>query len=580
MLRGYDVSNHNAEGNWPGILDTLRTADFVWVRATEGNEFPGEPTGASVDPYRGRYVVDLKGHNVRIGLYHFAHPENNVQDEARWFLKYAQVTGSDQVALDFEPPGEVQTEWVQWVLDWVKVVSTETGKAVVLYTNESMMRGLLAAATAEQAASLRRIGWWKALWRDVEEGYGDDLGFVVVGWQWTDEPLDQNIWYTDPWSNVVPDTEEDDVETTANGWPMQADVPGPQFVAPNGQTPDVLSDDLAVIFAWKTYRWHTEIEDVTAVFGGRTYAQQMAVNPRSPTSNHVSFTADDTNGAEHPYEQPGVPWHSGFTAAGERKLREILDDCRVLQWGGDFPRPYRDAMHVQVRQDLDYLVRGPRVVSEDEVSKAARRIRTKVKRIQRAVGAKEDGYAGPGLLDAVRQWQKEHDLVVDGIFGPASQKEAGWKNIDDSINPGGRVVMRGDRGAEVRRVQRKVGVTVDGIFGPATERAVKRTQGYLNVKKDGQWGPATERAYRRFVDGDLGKKTIRLWQQILSVKRDGILGPITIKAIQRRVGVEPDGILGPVTRRAVQRHLRVKVDGIWGHDTNRALQKRLLQGRF
>ena len=42
-----------------------------------------------------------------------------------------------------------------------------------------------------------------------------------------------------------------------------------------------------------------------------------------------------------------------------------------------------------------------------------------VKRLQRIVGVKQDGYYGPVTRDAVRQWQGKHGLYRDGI--------AGWK---------------------------------------------------------------------------------------------------------------------------------------------------------
>lgn len=223
---------------------------------------------------------------------------------------------------------------------------------------------------------------------------------------------------------------------TDNGWPVVSRHKA-SFTAPNRQTPDVASADLAVLFAYVVMRWHTEIEPVTACYGGRTRAENAAVNG-APNSNHCSDTAIDVNGALHPYELRGGPWTSGFTAAGLRRLRAILADCEVLQWGGDFDSPYRDGMHVQVRQAFTgYRSNGPRprVVSKRDVRKAARKVGGWVKRVQATVGATEDGLAGPGYIRAVRHWQAQQGLTVDGVFGPASQAAAGWDTDKPAVKP-------------------------------------------------------------------------------------------------------------------------------------------------
>ena len=47
-----------------------------------------------------------------------------------------------------------------------------------------------------------------------------------------------------------------------------------------------------------------------------------------------------------------------------------------------------------------------------------------VKRVQRVVGAKPDGDYGRKTEAAVKKWQAEHDLHVDGIWGPGSDAHA------------------------------------------------------------------------------------------------------------------------------------------------------------
>ena len=94
------------------------------------------------------------------------------------------------------------------------------------------------------------------------------------------------------------------------------------------------------------------------------------------------------------------------------------------------------------------------------------------------------------------------------------------------------------------------------------------------------------------VDGKLGKRTWRRWQEIL--KRDwgyegiidGVAGKLTNIAIQRSVNATMDGIMGPQTRKRVQKRLKDAdfylgpIDGIWGRGTITALQRALNQNKY
>lgn len=148
------------------------------------------------------------------------------------------------------------------------------------------------------------------------------------------------------------------------------------------------------------------------------------------------------------------------------------------------------------------------------------------------------------------------------------------------------VVNAGDSGSAVKRVQRAVGAKADGEFGSKTAADVKRVQKILGVKADGKWGPATQKAYEKFCDGDLGSKTIRLWQEVMGTKVDGKISKprsSLVLAVQKALhftGHYLDGELGPLTWKMIQRHLGQHEDGIPGEQTITALQKRLLSGKF
>jgi murein L,D-transpeptidase YcbB/YkuD len=113
-----------------------------------------------------------------------------------------------------------------------------------------------------------------------------------------------------------------------------------------------------------------------------------------------------------------------------------------------------------------------------------------------------DGDFGPKTEAAVRAYQKEKNLAVDGIVGPQT-----WQALVITAR-------RGDQGDAVRAVQEEFqyrnlsgdpskGLQVDGIFGPKTETAVRDWQQLLHDNDE----PGMA------VDGIVGPMT---WQSLIS----------------------------------------------------------------
>ena len=91
------------------------------------------------------------------------------------------------------------------------------------------------------------------------------------------------------------------------------------------------------------------------------------------------------------------------------------------------------------------------------------------------------------------------------------------------------------------------------------------------------------------VDGELGPKTIKRWQQVMGTKVDGKIDDDDselVRAVQKRLratvnrNLKVDGKLGPHSIAALQSYLRAPVDGKLGPKTVAQLQRRLNTGKF
>lgn len=106
-----------------------------------------------------------------------------------------------------------------------------------------------------------------------------------------------------------------------------------------------------------------------------------------------------------------------------------------------------------------------------------------VRRLQEKLGVDADGVFGGGTESALKDYQKENGLKVDGIAGPDTFAQMGLYDLV--------LLRRGTRGSTVKAMQAKLGIDADGQFGSGTEKAVKVYQEENGLTGDGIVGPNT-----------------------------------------------------------------------------------------
>jgi len=109
--------------------------------------------------------------------------------------------------------------------------------------------------------------------------------------------------------------------------------------------------------------------------------------------------------------------------------------------------------------------------------------------------SKPTGYFGPATEKAVKQFQADHNLKVDGLVGDKTKQE-----LDQYVRYDGVQLTIGSRGDGVKDVQehlKKLGYYtggLDGIFGQLTRLAVLQFQKVNDLRIDGIVGPETFKA--------------------------------------------------------------------------------------
>lgn len=195
-----------------------------------------------------------------------------------------------------------------------------------------------------------------------------------------------------------------------------------------------------------------------------------------------------------------------------------------------------------------------------------------------------DGKYGSSMVSAVKKFQKNNGLKVDGKIGPDTLDKMNSSNVvyagpgESSGSTGTRTTLSfGMSGDDVKAVQQKLRETyyyagkIDGVYGSEVYHAVKEFQASTGLTVDGKVGPKTYDALMNgtasIFNGSIPKRTLesgcrgydvyilqmKLYAlNYLTIAPTGYYAGDTVSAVrafQKANGIKEDGKVGPTVRR-------------------------------
>ncbi len=168
---------------------------------------------------------------------------------------------------------------------------------------------------------------------------------------------------------------------------------------------------------------------------------------------------------------------------------------------------------------------------------------------------------------AVRSFQQERGLTIDGLVGPHTMRqldEARWQLGDRALSFTPGHLMRGDDVVALQRRLTSLGFDagrVDGIFGKQTDAALREFQRGVGVVADGTAGVQTFRALDRLGRPIVGGSPDRLRQHLqLDAMRTGISDKVIV--LDPAHGADdPGNVVGDLCEATLMGDLATRIEG-------------------
>jgi GH25 family lysozyme M1 (1,4-beta-N-acetylmuramidase) len=165
-VKGIDVSNWQHTIDWKQVKNA--GYQFAFLKATEGVDY--------VDPTFSSYRQGAHDAGMKVGFYHYFHPENSVADQVKLFSDVIGKADPDslRVVIDAEDPSMWQrytvNQRVKMVDDFLQGVQQKTGITPEIYCSPNFAKDVLGNSPA-----LAKYGLWIA-------NYGVDSPSIPSPW--------------------------------------------------------------------------------------------------------------------------------------------------------------------------------------------------------------------------------------------------------------------------------------------------------------------------------------------------------------------------------------------------------------
>lgn len=128
---GIDVSHHQGDVDWHAVKASGVT--FVYAKATEGNDY--------LDPKFAENWEGIKAAGLVRGAYHFFHPNDSAETQARNFIATVKLEPGDlPPVLDIEVSDGVSRENIDREIQrWLEMVSEAYGIRPIIYSDLSFI---------------------------------------------------------------------------------------------------------------------------------------------------------------------------------------------------------------------------------------------------------------------------------------------------------------------------------------------------------------------------------------------------------------------------------------------------------